>query len=333
VSGELLRKLLGYRGWKVWGSYDMHICLFAALYFLLLVGGEPLKTLFLLTSLGFYFMYGFLINDFFDMPFDIAAGKRRAVHELSRAAFASIIILVVAVSGLHLLYLRESSYAAVYIAAYSLATLYSAPPARLKEWGLCGIMVNGLIEKMLPALTVVAFFHVFGLDAFMLLAAAFLMGVAEIVAHQIYDYEHDVETGCQSFVTRIGKERAVALFRKFIAPTTSGALFALSVLMCIRVPLAGVVVVLTAFVYGYVAFLVRRGEWRMEEKVFPLHLSCAFRMVNNVLPLFLAFVLCFKALESVILLPLVLGSQYYVVEHRLRFLKERALLHDEITNV
>ena len=327
-----MRRLLGYRGWKVWGSYDMHVCLCAALYFLLIAGGDPLRTTLLLTSLGFYFMYGFLINDFFDMPLDVAAGKRRAVHELSRAAFVTLIAAVIVTSGLHLWYLREPLYVAVYTAAYALATLYSAPPARLKERGVAGVVVNGLIEKALPVLAVVAFFHSFGFDAFVLLTAAFLMGVAEIVAHQIYDYEHDVETGCRSFVTRIGKERAVALFRKFIAPTASGALLALSVLMCVRVPLAGVVVVLTAFVYGYVALLVRRGEWRTEEKIFPLHLSCAFRVVNNVLPVFSAFVLCFKAPESVILLPLVLGSQYYVVEHRLRFLKERALLHDEITS-
>ncbi|HEX59410.1 MAG TPA: hypothetical protein ENF26_04600 [Methanomicrobia archaeon] len=325
-----MRRLLGYRGWKVWGSYDMHVCLCAALYFLLIAGGDPLRTTLLLTSLGFYFMYGFLINDFFDMPLDVAAGKRRAVHELSRAAFVSLIAAVIVTSGLHLWYLREPLYVAVYTAAYALATLYSAPPARLKERGVAGVVVNGLIEKALPVLAVVAFFHSFGFDAFVLLTAAFLMGVADIVAHQIYDYESDAKTGCGSLVTRIGKERAIALFRGFVAPPTSAALFTLSALVSVRIPAAAIFVVLTALAYLYVFLLVRRGSWELEEEVFPLHLSCAFRIVNNVLPVVLVTVLGFRGASNLILVPLVLFSQYKVVVQRLRMLKARRVMHAEI---
>ena len=89
-------KLLRYRGWKVWQIHDMHVCLLAIFYILIVDNlFNPSKALILILSIGFYFMYGFLINDFFDISYDIKAGKKRAVHGLSKNAFLGLIFLVI----------------------------------------------------------------------------------------------------------------------------------------------------------------------------------------------------------------------------------------------
>ena len=73
---------MGYRGWKVWMSYDFHISLLAILYNLLIVNQfKFLDSLLLILLFGFGLMFGFLINDYFDRAVDEAAGKRRTIQD------------------------------------------------------------------------------------------------------------------------------------------------------------------------------------------------------------------------------------------------------------
>ena len=135
-----ISELIRYRGWKVWFSYDMHITLLAIFYILFVDNLFRLfDSLLLISSFGFYFMYGFLINDFFDMSHDIAAGKKRAVQELPKRTFITIIISVVLIGVLHIIYLKSPIFAALYSLSFALATLYSAPFG-FKRKGFFGIL-------------------------------------------------------------------------------------------------------------------------------------------------------------------------------------------------
>jgi len=65
--------LLKYRGLKAFQIHDMHVTMLAIFYVLLAASAacELIHAVALISA--FYFLFGFLINDFLDMPHDIAA--------------------------------------------------------------------------------------------------------------------------------------------------------------------------------------------------------------------------------------------------------------------
>jgi len=326
-----MKRLMGYRGWKVWMSYDMHISLLA-LFYILLVDNlfRPLDSLVLISSLGFYFMYGFLINDFFDMPYDITAGKKRAVHEMPKIAFIGIILAVVFVSVLHLLYLKEILYIIAYITSYLLATLYSAPPIRFKNRGLAGIVVNGLIEKTLPVLAVFSFFNHFAIDTLIFLAVSFSFGIIEIVTHQIYDYENDMRTEIHSFVTIIGMDKALKAYKYFLCPISGMLIILLCFIISKKVPYAFFLITAAFISYPILRLSISKGWLNRGKKVIPLYISCLNVLINTLLPLFFTIILSLENSLNIIFLLVALGSQYYVIKYNLNSMKKKTLTHFEI---
>lgn len=326
----LLKELTGYRGWKVWMSYDVHIVLLA-LFYVLIVDNlfRPLDSLILISSLGFYFMYGFLINDFYDMSYDVAAGKKRAVQELSKITFIGIIIAVVLMSALHLLYLKELLYTTAYIISYVLATLYSAPPIRFKNRGLSGIIVDGLIEKGLPVLAVFAFFNHFGIDTLIFVAAAFFIEVVEIVTHQMYDYKTDSRDGIHTFVVNMGIDKTLRIYNKFMAPLSGAIVIVLCSIICIKVPYATFLLVMALILYPIIHLSISKG-WLNRDKIIPLYFSYIQIIINTALPLFFALILSLENPLNVTLLLVTLGSQYYVIKYMFNALKKNALMEFEI---
>ncbi len=314
-------------------SYDMHISLLA-LFYVLIVDDifRPLDSLILISSLGFYFMYGFLINDFFDMSYDISVGKKRVVHELPKVVFIELILVMVFISVFHMLYLNASYYIAVYILSYILATLYSAPPVRFKTRGFFGIVINGLIEKMLPVLAIFAFFNHFGIDTLIFLAASFFMGVVDIIAHQAHDYETDLRIGTHTFVTDIGIERALNIFKYLICPFSGLLMIILCLLICIKITYASFIAILVFIVYAVVFVLILEEKLVREEKVFPVYMSCLFLLTNNAFPTFLAFSFSIESpLKTIPLFMVALGSQYYVAKYRFKAIQDKIIPHVEIT--
>ena len=323
---------MGYRGWKVWMGYDLHISLLAILYVLIVDDlFRPLDSLIVISSIGFYFMYGFLINDFCDISYDLAVGKKRVVQELPKGTFSAIILVTVLISALHLLYLKTISYTAVYALSYILATLYSAPPVRFKSRGLLGIFINGLIEKMLPVLAIFVFFKHFGLDTLVFSAAAFSIGVVDIIAHQVHDHETDLRIGTRTFVTDLGLARALNLFSYLVAPFSGALILLLCLLICIRIPYASFIAIVVFVTYAAVFLLIAKEKMVREEKLFPVYLSSLFLLANNAFPPFLALILSIKDPLNIPLLVVALGAQYYVAEIRFKAVMDRNIPHVEIT--
>lgn len=326
-----IRKLIKYRGWKVWQIHDMHISLLAIFYILITDNlFRPLDSLILISSLGFYFMYGFLINDFFDMPYDIAAGKRRAVHELPKIAFIGVILAVVFISALHLFCLKEVSYIAIYSLSYLLATLYSAPTIGFKRRTFVGIIINALIEKTLPVLAIFSFFNHFALDTLIFLAASFLLQIIEIMTHQIYDYEADLRTGTNTFVVDIGRDKALKFFRYFVAPFSMIFIVLLCSIICIKAPYATFIAAAVFITYLVIFLLVSKGRLSTEEKVFPLYMSPLYFVINNAFPPFLAFILSLKNPLNIFLLLVAFGSQYYLLKKSFKLIREKVIPRMEI---
>lgn len=328
-----IRRLMKYRGWKVLQIHDMHVCLLAIFYILIVDNlFAPVDSLILISSLGFYFMYGFLINDFFDQSYDITAGKKRAVQELPKIIFVGIIISVVFISALHLLYLKKSSYIVIYVFSYILATLYSIPMIRFKEKGLVGIIINALIEKMLPVLAIFVFFNHFGMDTFVFLITSFLLQVVDITTHQIHDYENDIKTGIRTFVVDIGIDKALKIFRSLVLPFSLLFIIFLSFLIIIKVPYAIFIVAIVLTIYLLIFLLITKGKLNKEEKVLPFYMFPLYSLINYAFPLFLAFLLSIAFTSNIILLLVVLGSQYDLLMRLLALIKEKVVPRIEIAD-
>ena len=318
----------------MWMSDNLHISLLTLFYVMLI--GIPvnlLDALILVSSIGFYLMYGFLINDFFDMPYDIAAGKKRPVHELPRIAFLGIIFSVILLSVLHLLYLKEIWYTIIYIVAYILATLYSAPPVRFKDRKIAGVVVDALIEKTLPVYLIFAFFNHFKFDTLLFLMTAFAIQTYEIIRHQIHDYDADVKTRVHSFVVDVGLDKALRVFKNAICPTTGLSLLALCLLICVKIPYIVIPTVAILTFNASFSYLISTGKMNRKEKHSPLYISCLFVCVMYAFPPILAFLLFLQSYSNGILLIVILVSQYYVLKQIFASLREKSsLLEDYVVD-
>lgn len=328
-----IKKLMKYRGWKVWQIHDMHICLFVIFYILIVDNLlAPLNSLVLISSLGFYFMYGFLINDFFDKSYDIKAGKKRAVQEISQIAFVGIILSVIFISALHLLYLNKFSYSIIYIFSYILATLYSAPIIRFKEKGFIGIIINASIEKTLPVLAIFAFFNHFGIDMVVILIMSFFLQIAEITSHQIDDYENDKKTGIRTFAVDIGIDKALKIFKYFIIPSTIFFMILIISVISMEIPYVFSIIPVILIIYLLIYRLVKKGKLKSEENIFPFYIFPLYTLINYAFPLFFAFSLSLISTLNIILLMITFGSQYDLLKRFFRLIKEKVIPRTEIVD-
>jgi 4-hydroxybenzoate polyprenyltransferase len=325
---------MGYRGWKVWMSYDFHIILLVILYNLLIVNQFRFLDSLLLVSLsGFYLMFGFLINDYFDIAIDRAAGKTRVIQELPKILFIAIILTIFSLSMLHFLYflyLRNFLFFLIFASSYILGFFYCAPPLRFKSRGIVGIVINALTEKALPVLAIFAFFYHFGIDTLLFVTTSFSIHVSEIVTHQILDYESDLKTGIHSYVIGRGTEKSLIIFKNFLSPISGLLIVFLCIFLSIKVPYIGFLIIMALITYVVLLLVISKGIIIREEKIFPLYLSCLYILINNVFPPFLAFILILESPINTIFFLVAIGSQYYVAKHRYNSIKQKVFSHMEI---
>lgn len=328
-----LRAIIKYRGWKAWQTHDMHVTLLA-LFYLLLVDNmsDSLTATILVFIFGFYFMCGFLINDFFDRSRDIEAGKIRAVQELSRWTFIGIILASILLILLFLWYLNNVLFAAVYTLSFFLGTLYSTPLVRFKERGFIGIIINALTEKAFPVLMIFIFFNHFGIDTLIFVITTFMLQTIEIMTHQIYDYEADQKTGTRTFVIDVGKEKALQLFSLIIVPLSLICMVFLCSLIALNIPYTGFVIIAVGIVYLVIFILVKKGRLHMEEKILPLYMSPLYLLINNAFPLLLALLLIYASLQNIFLLAVALASQYYLFKQLFVVIRDGIIPRTEIAD-
>ncbi|XZO04188.1 MAG: tetratricopeptide repeat protein [Microcoleus sp.] len=171
----------------------------------------------LLASMFFVAAYGHVINDIFDVEVDLQAGKQNRMASLSNP---QRLLLCVTLAGLGLvpwLFIGLGTQSVILLAAiYILLTIYSAPPLRLKERDLWGVMTDAAQVHAVPTLLVATVFsHLAATpqpESTVLASAAtawaFLAGIRGILLHQIWDRESDLSAGVTTLVTRIGVESA-----------------------------------------------------------------------------------------------------------------------------
>lgn len=206
----------------------------------------------LLFSISSLFAYGHVVNDIFDIEVDRKAGKSNAMAQfLPWQRFLFCLLFVVTGFAVPIL-MKFGTLAIILLAInYLLPTLYSAPPLRLKERGIWGILSDAAGAHLVPTLFVATTFLHLNTPpqpnalTFSIVAAAwaFFAGVRGILLHQLWDRDNDLNAGISTFVTQFQPESVRLWINRLVFP-------------CEIILFSGLAVVLSGFSPWFLGFFI-----------------------------------------------------------------------------
>lgn len=175
------------------------------------------RTLLLLLALTTGYWLAFMLNDYFDAPFDAAdRGKARrnffVQHALGKGRALLVALFVSALIGAAFL---QFGWRGLLILAVSLFVMwgYSAPPLRFKSRPGVDLLIHAIFVETYPYLVVLILIEAAWqtLDTVMM-SVLFLSSTAAQLEQQIRDFEVDSQTG-RTFATTIGRRPTRWLLR------------------------------------------------------------------------------------------------------------------------
>jgi len=189
------------------------IYLFAFWYHISFEKFVPLSLLSLTTITGFASM-GYLFNDLFDIEKDRLAGKSNFLADKPAALVTLFFLISAAFVFAPWWFLPKNNFSYVLIGTQLLLFIvYSAPPVRLKERGLAGIITDALYAHGLPPVLAAYTFalaadHPFSNKAIAILFAwQTIAGFRNILIHQWEDAEADEKSGSKNLAATIGSSK------------------------------------------------------------------------------------------------------------------------------
>ena len=177
--------------------------------------------------------FGYIVNDVFDISCDLAAGKENAMTHVSHWQRSMYVGITLAAGATSLAFLPRSRAAVILLGVnYVLPLIYSAPPIRLKERGILGVLADSLAAHVFPTLFFCAVLIPMGNareSASVGVAAcaaiwAFGLGLRGILIHQLRDRQHDRATDIRTFVTNRPPETIRFLILRVTLPVEMIAL-------------------------------------------------------------------------------------------------------------
>jgi 4-hydroxybenzoate polyprenyltransferase len=163
-------------------------------------------------------IYGYLINDLFDMEIDRIHGKKNVFEKTGRSWGGLVVFLVFSVGILFgSAFLLKDYFPYLLVLIYSFATFYSAPPVRFKERGIAGLFIAFLTQYPIPIMMVFSAFDSFAtIDMWGFVLFATVSGAALIIGHQRYDLQRDRSTRTKTFAVRAGNTIVDRIYEVFV---------------------------------------------------------------------------------------------------------------------
>jgi glycosyltransferase involved in cell wall biosynthesis/4-hydroxybenzoate polyprenyltransferase len=204
--------------------------------------------------------YGHLINDLFDIEVDRQAGKVNHLTKLDPWQRYALSVLTLILGFAPATFVHYSGLSLSLLAVeYLLPTIYSAPPVRLKETGVPGILCDALGAHGIPCLYTISVFanegsaaaHPGALGWLLPLSGmiwALCLGLKGIVIHEFQDRAGDFQAGVSTFATGLDFSRVRVLVNRIY----SCELLAFLGLVMILLPVCPL---LSAAAVGYVAMI------------------------------------------------------------------------------
>ena len=171
--------------------------------------------------------FGYLTNDLGDKHKDHLIGKENAAAKLSTGGIVFLFVLFLAMAIAPWFYLPMNRIGFCLLSLqFLLFYMYAFPPFRLKERGFLGVMADAGYAHVNPALLAAYTFYLytgktaseFHVFIFLLALWQFVLGIRNILFHQLKDHSKDLESGTNTFVTDIGLDRIHTLLKKILLP-------------------------------------------------------------------------------------------------------------------
>lgn len=172
--------------------------------------------------------FGYLMNDLSDRAEDQKAGKFNLLISLPTSAIVGLLLLFLACAILPWLFYFPQGWSTLGLLAFELLLflLYSLPPFRFKERGFLGVLCDAGYAHAVPAVLAALTFFYLGNRSFpslYLLVGALgfwqgMLGIRNILLHQLGDLEKDKQTETKTFGTQLGKERLEKFLLRWIVP-------------------------------------------------------------------------------------------------------------------
>ena len=169
----------------------------------------------LLISMFFVAAYGHVVNDIFDIEVDCQAGKQNRMASLSKGQRTLLSLSLAILGVIPWLFIGFNSTSAILLVSiYTLLTIYPAPPLRLKERYIWGVVADAATVHAIPALLVATVFSNLTVSSppenyileVIATTWAFAVGVRGILIHQICDRENDLKSGVKTLATKFDVE-------------------------------------------------------------------------------------------------------------------------------
>jgi 4-hydroxybenzoate polyprenyltransferase len=209
---EFISRLVGLFRLRDWYKSKLAFAIAAAL--LLCPSIELSELLAIAVGISAWAGFGYAMNEIADAPTDQRAGKRnKAVGlPLSAQAFALSFAACTAITA-SLLWAVDIWSPLLILAGLTLAWAYSAPPLRLKERGLAGVLAGAIAQWSLPVLAIAAAQPSIWTRADVAAYAltGFFLGIRWMVIHQVEDEFRDRVSGVRTFANLGGYVQKLTL--------------------------------------------------------------------------------------------------------------------------
>lgn len=204
--------------------------LISLLYVFILIGNMPFNTAMLSFVASITLIVGlaglaYLLNDWGDKNVDNLVNKPNVTRALNLLQLNLLVLLLLLMIVLPWFYLPFNTPSLIFLVIELLLFLiYALPPLRLKERGTFGVICDALYAHALPAIFA-SYTYAMLSDTkilyakkliFSLFIWQFILGVRNIIFHQIQDYEHDKNTKAKTFVVSFGPEQSIELVNKIL---------------------------------------------------------------------------------------------------------------------
>ena len=206
-----------------------------------------------LTGIGCSFLtifgiagFGYLSNDYTDREQDLAAGKPNALLGLKGWQIGLLLLFFLALAILPWVFFFPVTWVTggLLAAEFLLFVLYAVPPFRFKERGFAGALTDALYAHALPAVLAAWTFYLLGDQTYnkppWLLGTLggwqLVLGLRNILLHQLKDHENDLASGTRTWVTGWGRQRSWQLIKWLFLPLELLLFFGFMGLVSLTIP-------------------------------------------------------------------------------------------------
>lgn len=170
-------------------------------------------------------LFGYFFNDYTDLESDLKVNKSNMLQKLQPTQRFFLLFGALFLALFPWLFLPHDDFSIFLLAAeFSLLLAYAVPPIRLKEKGFIALLADALYAYAIPFTLAFHTFHCIANTSIELSQYGFIfawqlmVGLVNILIHQLEDFENDIQTQTKTWVIYLGKNKSKKILFFIIFP-------------------------------------------------------------------------------------------------------------------